>query len=336
MNRKIIGIFIVTLLVATVLPVTGSIERNNQANTIETMDNNLAPNPSFEEGSGGMPTGWSYQVRLGEEYTWDSNDAHSGEKSVGITNVNEFPFYDWYTTDLIPVDLVNNLYEISGYCKYSEISNEDQYACIGIELYDENEESLKNTYLTCDRSCIPDEWINLYTLFSGIEEQHITKTKFVRIKLRQRVSSESDPNPNLEIRFDDIYFGIKENIPPNTPSTPTGDTSGKPGEEYTYSTSTTDPEHGNVWYMWSWGDGTSSDWVGPFYSCEICQLSHIWDEKGDYEIMVKAKDFYGAESDWSEPLSISMPKNKPINTPFLSFLADHQHLFPLLRHLLEL
>jgi parallel beta-helix repeat protein len=36
------------------------------------------------------------------------------------------------------------------------------------------------------------------------------------------------------------------------------------------------------------------------------------------------------------PVSISTPKNKAINTPFLRFLESHPHMFPLLRHLLGL
>ena len=368
MNKKIIGILVVTLLIATVLPATGSIEKNLymtekseplvfldpgtseeiqysmvEADTEGNVDksmvqslDNLAPNPSFEEGDM-LPTGWEHtDFEMGEAYHWDSDYAHTGEKSVGITNINEFyPNCKWHTTELIPVDMVNNLYEISGYCKYFETPNEDQYACIGIELYDENEESLRNTYLTCDYTYIPDEWIHIHTLFGWIEDQLKEKTKFVRIILMHRVSFESNPNPDLEIRFDDIYFGIKENVPPSTPSTPTGNTIGKPGEEYTYSTSATDPGGSNVWYMWSWGDEISSDWVGPFYSGDTVTASHIWNEKGDYAVKVKAKNFYGLESDWSDPLSVSMPKNKPyIFLPFFKFLESHPYLFPLLRQLL--
>jgi len=39
--------------------------------------------------------------------------------------------------------------------------------------------------------------------------------------------------------------------------------------------------------------------------------THIWDETGNYQIRVKAKDTNGAETDWSEPLPISMPFNQP-------------------------
>jgi len=56
--------------------------------------------------------------------------------------------------------------------------------------------------------------------------------------------------------------------------------------------------------------------------------------KGDYEIHVKAKDEYDAESEWSDPLSISMPKNKAIN-PFLLFLERLIERFPILEQILQ-
>jgi len=58
----------------------------------------------------------------------------------------------------------------------------------------------------------------------------------------------------------------------------------------------------------------------------------------DYEIfrrtVEQAKDEHDAESNWAT-LEISMPKNKPIvKTPFLDFIANHPHMFPLLRQLI--
>ena len=58
--------------------------------------------------------------------------------------------------------------------------------------------------------------------------------------------------------------------------------------------------------------------------------------KGDYEIRVKAKDEYDLESLWSGSLPINMPKTKTFHTPFLKFLENHPHMFPLLRQILEL
>ena len=77
-------------------------------------------------------------------------------------------------------------------------------------------------------------------------------------------------------------------------------------------------------------------WLGPFDSgCEI-NVTHIWDVEGDYEIRVKAKDTCDAESEWSDPLVVSMPKNKAFNLIFLQFLGRFMGRFPLLKLLLDL
>jgi|GEM_PF-6807120 len=49
-------------------------------------------------------------------------------------------------------------------------------------------------------------------------------------------------------------------------------------------------------------------------------------------MLVKAKDVHGEESPWSDPLAISMPKNKAIN-PFLERLIER---FPILEQILQL
>ncbi len=100
---------------------------------------------------------------------------------------------------------------------------------------------------------------------------------------------------------------IITNNPPNKPTTPTGPASGKPGVSYLYTTSTTDPDGDLVSYMWDWGDGTVSSWLGPFNSGATATATHSWTEQGTYSIKVKAKDIYGDESDWSDPLAITMP-----------------------------
>jgi len=96
---------------------------------------------------------------------------------------------------------------------------------------------------------------------------------------------------------------------PNKPLILSGISRGKPGEEYKYSTNTTDPENDNIFYLFDWGDGAISDWLGPYNSGEICEISHIWNKEGSFSIRVKAKDSNGVESGWSDPLTINMPKN---------------------------
>jgi hypothetical protein len=113
------------------------------------------------------------------------------------------------------------------------------------------------------------------------------------------------------------------NSPPLTPQRPTGPSSGKINVEYTYSTSTTDPNGDNVFYMWSWGDGTTSQWLGPYASGASALTTHTWTEQGAYTIKVKAKDVHGEESDWSEALTVTLPRDRRLwssmNSIWLNF-----------------
>ncbi|MFA5103533.1 MAG: PKD domain-containing protein [Candidatus Thermoplasmatota archaeon] len=101
------------------------------------------------------------------------------------------------------------------------------------------------------------------------------------------------------------------NLPPATPQRPTGETSGETGVEYTYSTTTTDPNNDPIYYQWDWGDDTTSDWLGPYLSHQTMEAQHTWMKKGNYQIRVKARDVSNAESDWSDPLPITMPTSQP-------------------------
>jgi hypothetical protein len=92
-----------------------------------------------------------------------------------------------------------------------------------------------------------------------------------------------------------------------------------------------------VYYNWSWGDGSDSDWFGPFASGATASAIHKWTVKGSYEVKVKAKDPSGAESAWSDPLAITMPTS--FNLPLLGFLQRllerFPNAFPILRYLIE-
>jgi hypothetical protein len=113
------------------------------------------------------------------------------------------------------------------------------------------------------------------------------------------------------------YSGGAEPGAPNKPSTPTGSGRGSPGKSYTYSSSTTDNEGDQIFYWFDWGDGTNSDWLGPYDSGDSCSASKVWSSKGTYSIKVKAKDTEDHVSLWSEPLSVTMPRNRAINFNYL-------------------
>ncbi len=123
---------------------------------------------------------------------------------------------------------------------------------------------------------------------------------------------------------------------PEAPTKPTGSASGKVGETCTYCTTATDPDGDQVYYFWDWGDGTDSGWLGTYDSgVEVC-ANHSWDQRGVYDIRVKAKDTSGLESPWSDSLSVSMPKSKDtLRSAFVSFLEKYPYLFPFIRMILN-
>jgi PKD repeat protein len=111
-----------------------------------------------------------------------------------------------------------------------------------------------------------------------------------------------------------ITVPIGVDYPPSTPQNLSGPTSGYANITYTYTTNATDPNNDQMYYTWDWGDGNYSIWLGPYNSSQIASASHVWTE-GNYSITVKAKDTYGLESDWSEPLTIRISVNyQPILT----------------------
>jgi len=127
-----------------------------------------------------------------------------------------------------------------------------------------------------------------------------------------------------------------ENKPPEKPAKPEGTTKGKAGNTYTYTSGTTDPDGDSIQYLFDWDDGTDSGWTDPLPSGEPGAASHIWAVQGDYQIRVRARDTNLAESDWSDPLSISMPKtNQFLNRPFPQFLQNFLENHPILYQLLQ-
>ncbi len=151
-----------------------------------------------------------------------------------------------------------------------------------------------------------------------------------KLKYETFVHSSLWGNPDLGMK------SISENDPPEKPTQANGRLKGKVGVEYNYSTSTTDPNTENIYYFFDWGDGTNSGWFGPHLSGEIVEASHIWSEQDNYEIKTIAQDINGTKSVWSDPLLVSMPKNKPFNFNFnlLSWLLERfPYMFPILRQI---
>ena len=131
--------------------------------------------------------------------------------------------------------------------------------------------------------------------------------------------------------FGDPELRIKdpEEQAPTKPSRPAGESQGKINEEYTFTSSSTDPNGKKLYYKWDFGDGTFSEWIGPYNSSENCEVKHIWDYQGNFQIKVIAKNSNELVSEWSNPLSLTMPKSKFL---IFNFLSDLMDLFPNLKN----
>jgi len=97
---------------------------------------------------------------------------------------------------------------------------------------------------------------------------------------------------------------------PNQPDKPNGPISGEVGIEYTYTTSTTDPDDDLIKYCFDWDDD-SVTWTDWLESGEDASINHKWEKPGIYVIKVKARDAYGLDSEWSEPLSVNIMSQAP-------------------------
>lgn len=130
-------------------------------------------------------------------------------------------------------------------------------------------------------------------------------TYVVKAQARDEYEAESEWSDGLTV----IVF--EHDNPPETP-TIDGPISGRMGNEYLYTITTTDQDNDDIDYIIDWGDGNDSGWIGPYESGEELVVAHTWNERGTYEIIAKAKDVYDEESPWSEPhtMHITAPEIK--------------------------
>ena len=131
----------------------------------------------------------------------------------------------------------------------------------------------------------------------------------------------------------DRYPFVEPLMPPDKPRRPSGIIVGETGKEYSYSTSTVDINGDQIQYGWDWDGDLRVDFWSDFYqSGDSCTVTHSWNEKGTYLIYVIAMDIRGIESDWSEPLVVSMPKVKNNSLGFFEKLSE---LFPNMFQLIQ-
>jgi hypothetical protein len=120
---------------------------------------------------------------------------------------------------------------------------------------------------------------------------------------------------------------------PLKPDTPIGPTTGKASGNHEYQTRAVDPDGDQIMYVWDFtGDLIPDKWSSFQNSDENSTITYSWAKRGDYDIRVKARDINGLEGPWSDPLSVSMPRDRLlVGSMFLRILERFPNAFPLLR-----
>lgn len=112
------------------------------------------------------------------------------------------------------------------------------------------------------------------------------------------------------------FGGTVSAAAPDQPEIADGETEGAVNVTYVFEVeAVNDTDGDDVYYMFDWGDGLDTGWMGPYEPLQMdpIEAEHKW-EKGYYEIKVKAIDdpngdgdlSDGTETAWSDPWEISI------------------------------
>jgi hypothetical protein len=138
-----------------------------------------------------------------------------------------------------------------------------------------------------------------------------------------------------------IPVSAKYNNPPNPPII-TGPSIGKIGEKYVYYITVTDPDEDD--HFWEleidFGDELITEKCSggdckPWDNGETILIEHSWKESGSFDVKARVLDVYGAWSNWSDPLKVTMPINRNINSLFLRIIEHHSNILRIIQKFLD-
>ncbi len=277
MNKKIIGILTCILLVTTTLSTVGTRSYVLERLTTTQSFNSIIIDQSQEEQTGSIIIPWQEDHQEWQTFTPSMSNIVKIELLIVCT------LYEAY-------DLVVKLkqYEITLYESRIPVEDLPHSSQQWVEFWTPNHEPI---------SISPG---SLYTIE-------------VTVPLESRIGwafSANNPYPSgsssTDSSFDCCFrtYAIEEdNNPPDLPMVD-GPIEGVAGEEYIFTTYAYDPDNDNIFYMFDWGDGSVSDWLGPYDSGQPCSAEHSWESIGVYSIGVISKDYWGDESEWVFALDI--------------------------------
>jgi hypothetical protein len=154
--------------------------------------------------------------------------------------------------------------------------------------------------------------IPLFLIINGLDYYHPGITGFNGIKIINEWSKKNN---------EQFYFGTA--LVTNIGNKPYQTLQNKPeivgpnncviGEKYSYNLSNSNPKNENLYYIIDWGNEETT--YGPFSSNKVIAVNHTWNEKGSYDVKtISISDNYEI-SEWSDPISVEIKKDKSVNRP---------------------
>lgn len=124
-----------------------------------------------------------------------------------------------------------------------------------------------------------------------------------------------------------ISSSIGDNLP-DEPLFLLGTIQGFIGEYYVYAASTTDPNDYQVCFRCDWGDENISEWTSLVPSGAHATVTYSWENPGEYSVRIQAKNQYGLESFWSDPVHVtisntSLGESNTIDLIVLNGISHH-------------
>ena len=244
----------------------------------------------------------------------------SFDKSTGV-------MYACYTTALYTINMANGLATLVGPMTgrfFIDLAFDGAHNLYGIDISDESLYSINPA--TAVPTLIGSTGLTLnyaqdmcYDIDNGIlyHAAYIYPGSFAALYTLNTATGLATLVGNFPSSYEVDAFAIPysttpPNNPPDTPAAPTGPTSGSIGVSYSFSATTTDPDGDNVSYLFDWGDGNQSIWLGPYSSGGTVTTSYAWASAGSYDVTVKAKDTHDAESGWSPAHTITITAAAPV------------------------
>ena len=246
-----------------------------------------------------------------------TTDSVNSSKYIGTGRINA---YKAIQRDSTPIVILNSSLDES--LVYNDVSVK------GTATGD----TFKNYSICYGLGVYPDEWTEIYTSTNPVTNDVLALWNVSNLIENKKYTLRLIVYNTVGQRSEDRAVLLIDSSPEKPKIE--GPTLGKIKIKYDFFFKSIDNNDDNLSYYIDWGDGSLKKWFGPYKSGEEARINHTYTKTGDYEIKAKAKDIYGAESDWAT-FKLTIPRDRmTISSLFLQLLERYLNTFIIVKYLL--